>query len=257
MQVELSIVTVNYNCSLSLAKTLLALKPYARNPSVELVLVDGGSTDGSRDLIRDYSCEIARSICEKDSGIYDAMNKGIRLSRGKWIWFVNAGDIPAIGPDEILTIIRHSQCLNANYIYSDLLIGDRIIKQKLTLQLLAYSTVNHQNTLYRRELIAGGFDSRYRFCADYKHLLAVYDKLKPLKSSIPVCSYDFNGTSSLRSRSRRIAVWKERIRAQIESPINVIVKISFVLISILAIMAKVIHPGIGRTRVEARDNPSA
>jgi glycosyltransferase involved in cell wall biosynthesis len=249
VNIALSIITANYNSASLLTTTLSALKPFAENPSIELIVVDGGSTDESKYVINEYRRHIAQFVCENDKGVYDAMNKGIKLCRGDWVWFVNAGDIPAIKPDEALETIKHSQQVAANYIYSDLLVGQNLLRQQVNLRFLAYNTINHQNTVYSRGLLSGGFDSSYRYCADYSHLLNVYGRLRPLKSVHPICLYDYSGISSLPSRSRRIAIWNERLRAQVESPLNIAVKALFISVSILAILGKLVHPGIGRTRL--------
>jgi putative colanic acid biosynthesis glycosyltransferase len=82
---------VVFNCMDSIEATLLSVirQSYA---GIEYVVVDGGSTDGTREIIQKYEQHIDRWISEKDAGIYSAMNKGIDLSTGDWIVFMNAGD---------------------------------------------------------------------------------------------------------------------------------------------------------------------
>lgn len=86
-----TVVTVVYNCVDTIETTLLSVIRQSR-PDIEYVVVDGGSTDGTREIIQKYDRHIARWISEKDAGIYNAMNKGIDLSTGDWIVFMNAGD---------------------------------------------------------------------------------------------------------------------------------------------------------------------
>ena len=86
-----SIITINYNNKIGLEKTLNSISSQ-KNKNFEFVIVDGGSTDGSVDLLRKNSKIISKYISEKDSGIYHAMNKGIKMSSGNYLIFINSGD---------------------------------------------------------------------------------------------------------------------------------------------------------------------
>lgn len=87
----LSIITVVYNGMRDLGRTLdsVAAQDY---PRIEQIVVDGGSTDGTLDLVQSRGAGIAKWISEPDGGIYDAMNKGVALATGDWILFINADD---------------------------------------------------------------------------------------------------------------------------------------------------------------------
>lgn len=86
-----SIVTVCYNAGDLLRGTIdsVAAQTYS---NFEYIIIDGGSTDATAQLVKQYSALIKTFVSEPDKGIYDAMNKGIRLARGEFIWFLNAGD---------------------------------------------------------------------------------------------------------------------------------------------------------------------
>jgi glycosyltransferase involved in cell wall biosynthesis len=86
-----TVVTVVFNCVDSIEQTILnVVNQSYRN--IEYIIVDGGSTDGTVEIIKRYEDQIDRWVSEKDSGIYNAMNKGIDMSTGAWINFMNAGD---------------------------------------------------------------------------------------------------------------------------------------------------------------------
>ncbi len=91
-QYSISIITICYNSKDELEKTIKSIKAQTYN-RIEYIIVDGGSTDGTKDVINLYSDIISKSISEPDKGIYDAMNKGIGLASGDWILFMNAGDV--------------------------------------------------------------------------------------------------------------------------------------------------------------------
>lgn len=86
-----TIVTVVYNCARTVEATLRSVIEQTHG-NTEYIVVDGGSRDGTVDIIRKYEQHIDYWVSEKDRGIYNAMNKGIELSTGDWICFMNAGD---------------------------------------------------------------------------------------------------------------------------------------------------------------------
>jgi glycosyltransferase involved in cell wall biosynthesis len=89
MQLKFSVITVTYNAALWLERTIQSI---LLQPGIEYIIVDGGSTDGTLDIIRKYESQISRWISEPDNGLYDAMNKGLKLATGDYVWFINAGD---------------------------------------------------------------------------------------------------------------------------------------------------------------------
>lgn len=88
----ISVITVCYNAVDVLEKTILSVINQTY-PSIEYIIIDGGSKDGTVDIIKKYSEHISFWISEPDNGIYYAMNKGIECSKGEWINFMNAGDL--------------------------------------------------------------------------------------------------------------------------------------------------------------------
>src|ERR1051325_2276261 len=90
--IKLSIITINYNNKAGLEKTIASVVSSVSD-QVELIVVDGNSTDGSKDVLRKYADKIAVSISEPDRGIYDAQNKGASEAKGNYLLFLNGGDI--------------------------------------------------------------------------------------------------------------------------------------------------------------------
>lgn len=88
---KISVITVCYNAVSSLEKTILSVLNQTYS-NIEYIIIDGGSTDGSVDIIKKYIDRLAYWVSEPDNGVYDAMNKGVCAASGDWVNFMNAGD---------------------------------------------------------------------------------------------------------------------------------------------------------------------
>lgn len=87
----ISIVTVSYNAVDTIEETIQSVLGQDYE-AIEYIVVDGGSTDGTVDIIKKYSDKLSYWVSEPDNGVYDAMNKGITVASGQWINFMNSGD---------------------------------------------------------------------------------------------------------------------------------------------------------------------
>jgi len=240
----LTIITVNYNSGTLLLCTLPKLAHFSSSSGVELIMVDGGSSDQSIPLIEKYKSIFTHCIIEKDKGIYDAMNKGIRHSSGEWVWFINAGDQPLISPDALITILSIVGESPVNFLYSDLIIGGTIIRQHLDFVTIAIGMINHQTIIYKHSLLRQPYDASLKYCSDYGHLINNYKNINPYKICEPICLYDFTGISSQATRERKLAIWFERLRAQWDSRLPVGHKYILMSISIFTIVIKFLFPKI-------------
>ena len=91
LQPTFSIITITYNAVRLVEQTLLNVLSQSY-PNIEYIVIDGGSTDGTVDIIKRYESGLAYWVSEPDKGIYDAMNKGLQKATGDYVWFINAGD---------------------------------------------------------------------------------------------------------------------------------------------------------------------
>lgn len=86
-----TVITISYNAEAIIERTILSVINQTY-PAVEYIIIDGGSTDSTVDIIEKYANKVTYWISEPDNGIYDAMNKGLDIATGKWVSFMNSGD---------------------------------------------------------------------------------------------------------------------------------------------------------------------
>ena len=144
---RLSIITVVYNAKADLDLTLKSIK--SQTIRTEVIVIDGGSSDGTVEIIKNNSDIVSNYISEKDQGIYDAMNKGILNATGEWIYFLNAGDV--FHDSQTLELLV-SQCDPKE---TDIIYGDVIILGANQFQLncdVSKMVIHHQGICYKKDL---------------------------------------------------------------------------------------------------------
>lgn len=206
-----SIITVVYKDSIGLEKTIKSFESqHMSRFHLELIVIDGFSECGKIDELS-KSFLVSKYVSEPDNGIYDAMNKGILLSAGDWIYFLNAGD--TLENDNVLLNLFNEieSSADVNMLYGCYRADGVLQKQVCTLPFLNAYMINHQSMIYHRSLLEHGYDIRYRFCADYAHLLSVWPRLKPKALDLCIANFDTTGVSSQASNKARM--WQERLYA--------------------------------------------
>src|SRR5690606_2467889 len=88
---KLSVITIVYNNVKDIERTILSIITQTYD-NIEYIIIDGGSTDGTLDIIKKYQHKVSQWVSEPDKGIYNAMNKGLKMSSGDYILFMNSGD---------------------------------------------------------------------------------------------------------------------------------------------------------------------
>lgn len=174
---KVSIVTVCYNCVEQIEKTILSVINQ-RYSNFEYLVIDGCSKDGTVDIIKKYNGSISFWESTKDSGIYDAMNKGIQRAEGDWILFMNAGD--CFYDDNVLqNVFSRSIPENIIAVYGNAIYEmdfGRFYAKPLPLSKMSYqSVIFHQScfiklTYHKSHL----FDLKYRLAGDYNFFYQLY-----------------------------------------------------------------------------------
>ena len=146
----ISIITICYNAASDLEKTIKSVRAQVFN-DYEYIVVDGGSKDATSEIIKSNADVITKWVSEPDKGIYDAMNKGIRMATGDWVIMMNAGDVFA-DSDVLQNIFSHVIPDKITFLYGDTL--SRQKKGKLLRRITSWKdgNVNHQAVIYRRKL---------------------------------------------------------------------------------------------------------
>jgi glycosyltransferase involved in cell wall biosynthesis len=142
----ISVITVVFNAKEEVSRTINSVlrQDY---PNIEYIVIDGESIDGTMDVIRHHEDKLDMLVCERDEGIYDAMNKGVARAQGEWLVFMNAGDVFAT-PDALsraVSVMNHG----IDVVFSDWIY--RETSEYVTAD-LGKLNVRHQSVIYRKSL---------------------------------------------------------------------------------------------------------
>jgi glycosyltransferase involved in cell wall biosynthesis len=243
---KLSIITINYNNAEGLRKTLASVASQTYR-DIEHIIVDGASTDGSVDVIKEYENQlnITHSTIhlfwssEKDNGIYDAMNRGIRKATGEYVQILNSGDLLA-APDvtermmaalnelmnEGVNELREVPIFYGNMLKSydgkTIINRDTCGGKMYTPESFLYfykGTLNHDCAYIRRDLFEkyGLYNEDMKICSDWEWYVRaiVLGGEKPIYTNIDVTIFDMNGVSESHGKNAEL-IKKER-REYLES----------------------------------------
>lgn len=199
-----SVITVVYNAINEIQETIdsVSVQDYE---NIEYIIVDGGSTDGTFDLIKNNHGLIDKFISEKDKGIYDAMNKGVSLASGSFVIFMNAGD-KFFSNDVISKIFEHQ--VESDVLYGDCwVVGSRSndgLNFAKPTNMLPYGMIcSHQSMFFRRNiLLENPFSLDFGIAGDYECICRLFNNgAKFLRlENIIVSYYLAGGVSDLRRR---------------------------------------------------------
>ena len=193
-RLKISVVTVCYNAVGIIEDTIQSVINQTY-PELEYIIIDGGSTDGTVDIIKRYSSKLTYWVSEPDKGIYDAMNKGIKAASGAYINFMNAGD--RFYDNEVLKKFASQADENCKIIFGDWVIKlDNLFEYRKPLSIKYLDTklmFTHQAVFvslsYHKMNL---FDTRYKLAADYN---LVYNAVKRDNAKLqylpfPIAIYD-------------------------------------------------------------------
>jgi glycosyltransferase involved in cell wall biosynthesis len=172
-----TVITVVRNDKALLARTVKSVLDQTYQ-NIEYIIIDGASTDGTVDLIKKHEDRIAYWVSEPDTGIYDAMNKGIRLAKGEWINFMNAGDT-FYAPDSVARVFSRD-VHDADLLYGDCVLefenGFSAVLRSRRVDAVWKGMIFRHQALFTRSSICREhpFDTTYQVGADYAFIYDCY-----------------------------------------------------------------------------------
>jgi glycosyltransferase involved in cell wall biosynthesis len=193
-----SIITVNYNNRDGLRKTIESVI-HQSCKDFEYFIIDGGSTDGSVDVIKEYDAQINYWVSEPDGGIYQGMNKGIRKAQGEYLNFMNSGD--CFYDDDVLK--NAMPYLTADIVHGRLFDRSRnsfpyLIDREPTMMYLYESSLQHQSCFIRRSLFDKElYDEHYKIVSDWKFFIqqVIFQNCSFALIPINIALFEGNGIS--------------------------------------------------------------
>lgn len=208
---KLSIITINYNNANGLRRTIESVVSQTYN-DYEYIIIDGGSTDGSVGVIKEYENKISYWVSEKDGGIYNAMNKGVKVAHGEYLIFMNSGDV--FYRDKVLEEIQSTNKTD------DIIVGkvytndgkEFLYQPKLPTMFFFYSsTIPHQGSFIKKWLLDKyPYDEQLEITSDWKFFVeaVIFENCTISFVNVPVSMFDTEGIST----SNPEKTWSEKLR---------------------------------------------
>ena len=225
-QYKLSIITVNLNDKAGLIKTIQSVVAQTFT-NFEYLVIDGASTDGSVEIIKQYQKNINYWVSEPDYGIYNAMNKGIQQAKGEYLLFLNSGDW--LTSNDILSRV-FANPKNVAIIYGDVLLNGakkKFPKHITFAKLLTHTCIHHQASFLKRQLFDkyGLYNENLKIVADWEFIFKALTlhKVSYYYNALPIANFSLEGISTqskLQNKTEKEQVLKEHYQLIIEQYLN-------------------------------------
>jgi glycosyltransferase involved in cell wall biosynthesis len=208
---QVTVITAVYNGGSSIERTIASVTGQ-HFASFEYIVIDGGSGDGTVELLRRHEESIEYWVSEPDNGIYDALNKGITHARGEWLYFLGSDDALA-GAGVLASVFSRRR--DSQMLYGDVLYGDSgaIYGGSFTKRMLTRRNICQQGIFYRADLFRqlGPFDVKYPLLSDWVFNMRVFSLKgsRPAHLDMVIAEYALAGASN-RSEDHLFA--RDRLR---------------------------------------------
>jgi glycosyltransferase involved in cell wall biosynthesis len=197
----ITIITVVYNGASSIEQTIHSVTNY-QYPYINFVVIDGGSTDGTVEIIRKYESKLTYWISEPDGGIYDAMNKGWeKADINSYILYLGSGD-------KLIRLPDMEKFKNADVIYGNVMLGGKQFNSSVGFKLRLGNTIHHQALLVKKSIHpAPPFLLEYRVFADFDFNQRLYKSGISFIKDLSFSAYALEGgISSMTSKKEMLKV---------------------------------------------------
>lgn len=215
MQPKLSVITIVYNNVKDIERTMLSVLNQTY-PNIEYILIDGASSDGTKDVIYKYKSRLAQFISEPDKGIYDAMNKGLSLATGDYVLFMNSGD-EIYSPVTVAEVLDTAAAADIYYGETEMFneqwesLGERRhhSPENFDWQSFKYGmSISHQ-AIYVKRSLAEPFNLEYKYSSDIDWIIrAAKNASSIVNTHSYVAKYLVGGVS----KKKHLASLKERFK---------------------------------------------
>ena len=202
---KISIVTISFNAKDTIEKTILSVINQTAFDSIEYIIIDGDSTDGTKEIIEMYKDKISIYISELDSGIYNAMNKGLKAGTGDYIHFLNANDT-YMDNNVIEKVLEVAQIYNTDFVIGDVVLlpeqGGEVYRSSKNLNRLTLfiDWIYHVTLFQKRELFEkyGCFDESFKISSDANWFIPLLQNRKITKAYVkaPIAKFALDGVSA-------------------------------------------------------------
>lgn len=215
MQPKLSVITIVYNNVKDIERTMLSVLNQTYK-NIQYIIIDGGSTDGTKDIIDQYKDKLSQFISERDNGIYDAMNKGLSLATGDYVLFMNSGD-EIYGKETVKEVLESAPGADIYYGETEMFdehwhsLGQRRHHAPETFDWHSFKhgmSISHQ-AIYVKRSLAVPYDLQYKYSADIDWIIKV---AKNASSIVNTNSYVAKYLVGGISKQKHMASLKERFR---------------------------------------------
>ena len=195
---NISVITINYNNREGLKHTIESVVCQTYN-EYEFIIIDGGSTDGSLEVIKGNKEYITYWVSEKDNGIYHAMNKGVAQAHGDYLIYMNSGDC-FHSPDVLESVSNYQEDIICGKIIkgSDTK-ASGLYKSSITLVDLMRASLPHQAMFIKKDLLINHpYDEHYKILSDWKFCIEtiIFDNCSYRNIDVIVADYDTSGIST-------------------------------------------------------------
>ena len=226
---KLSIITVNYNDAKGLERTIKSVISQSYH-DFEFIVIDGGSSDESLDIIKKYERYIDYWVSEPDGGIYQGMNKGLRQAKGDYVNFMNSGDrfYSADVLERIFSLDTDADIIIGTHVGSP---HPNVGKDGISLYTLCTGAVDHQASFIKRNVaLRHPYDEKYKIVSDWKFFIEalVIDNCSFFYTETIVVDVDMNGISNTAidlNRREREAVLRELLPERILTDYHLLMSI--------------------------------
>tara|TARA_B100000787_G_scaffold170136_1_gene164245 strand:- start:2527 stop:3177 length:651 start_codon:yes stop_codon:yes gene_type:complete len=199
----------------------------------EVWIIDGDSSQETQEYLSELKAPFFYQS-ESDKGIYDAMNKGISLSKGEWFYFLGAGDL--LENENILNLVSNKLNLNLDILYGNIRYDTTKFTSKFSSLLWIKNTLHHQSVFYNKKLfIKINYEISYKVLADYDFNLNLYCKnIKAEKIDAIISNCDKNGIS----KDYNWSLYKEELKLKSVRMNSVFFPLFFILVAFKFIFRK-------------------